>query len=296
MSYLVAVTALWAFSYSLIGVYLSGQVDSYFAVMTRILLATLIFLPFLRPAALSGRARLGLMAIGSLQLGVMYLFFYHSFLLLSVPEVLLFTIFTPIYITLVDDLLAGRFSPRYLAVAALAVLGAAVIRYDGVSSDYWVGFVVVQGANLCFALGQVGYRHLATRLPSDVAHRHLFGWFYLGALCIAVPAFALLGDAAKLPTATTQWGVLAWLGIAASGLGYFLWNKGACRVDAGTLAIMNNVLIPAGLLVNLLIWNRDADLVRLSLGALILAGSLWLNARWAKRRGEAVAARAATHR
>ncbi|MDH4572711.1 carboxylate/amino acid/amine transporter [Salinicola acroporae] len=294
MSYLVGVTALWAFSFSLIGVYLSGQVDSYFAVTARILLATLVFLPFLRPAALGWFERLGLMVIGGLQLGVMYLFFYHSFLLLTVPEVLLFTIFTPLYITLIDDLLARRFSPRYLAVAALAVIGAAVIRYDGVTADYWLGFLVVQGANLCFALGQVGYRHLAQRLPADLAHRHLFGWFYLGALCIALPAFWVLGDAAKLPTTSLQWGVLVWLGVVASGLGYFFWNQGACRVDAGTLAIMNNALVPAGLTVNLLIWNRDADLVRLGLGALILVGSLWLNARWAKRPAEAMAVPAAT--
>ncbi|MGM8931252.1 carboxylate/amino acid/amine transporter [Salinicola halophyticus] len=294
MSYLVGVTALWAFSFSLIGVYLSGQVDSYFAVMTRIILATLVFLPFLRPAALRWPIRLGLMVIGSVQLGMMYLFFYQSFLLLSVPEVLLFTIFTPLYITLIDDLLARRFSPRYLLVAVVAVAGAAVIRYDGVTSDYWLGFLVVQGANLSFALGQVGYRHLARSLPSGVAHRHLFGWFYLGALCLAVPAFWILGDATKLPSTPLQWGVLGWLGIAASGLGYFLWNKGACRVDAGTLAIMNNALIPAGLIVNLLIWNRDAELTRLCVGAAILAGSLWLNARWAKRSGVATATPAAS--
>ncbi|WP_110674488.1 MULTISPECIES: EamA family transporter [Salinicola] len=294
MSYLVGVTLLWAFSFSLIGVYLSGQVDSYFAVATRIVLATLIFLPLLRPRAISPASRLGLMTVGALQLGVMYLFFYHAFLLLSVPEVLLFTIFTPLYITLIDDLLARRFSPRYLLMAALAVAGAAVIRYDGVNAGYWMGFLVVQGANLCFALGQVGYRHLARGLPAGVAHRHLFGWFYLGALCVALPAFLLLGDGQKLPTSGLQWGVLGWLGIVASGLGYFLWNKGACRVDAGTLAIMNNALIPAGLVVNLVIWNRDADLLRLGAGAAILLATLWLNARWA-RRGAVTAAPAASH-
>ncbi|WP_245391885.1 DMT family transporter [Salinicola aestuarinus] len=284
MVYLTGVTLLWAFSYSLIGVYLSGQVDSYFAVLMRIALAGLVFLPLLRPRSISWRARLGLMGIGAIQLGIMYLFFYQSFLLLSVPEVLLFTIFTPVYITLIDDSIARRFSPRYLGVAVLAVTGAAVIRYDGITADFWLGFLVVQGANIAFAFGQVGYRHLSTRLPGDIAHRHLFGWFYLGALCVALPAFWLLGDATQLPTQAIQWVVLAWLGIVASGLGYFLWNTGACRVDAGTLAVMNNVLIPAGLLVNLVIWNRDADLVRLALGAMILGASLWLNARWARRR------------
>ncbi|MYL24196.1 EamA family transporter [Halomonas alkaliantarctica] len=285
MSYLVGVTALWAFSFSLIGVYLAGQVDSYFAVLMRVALAALVFLPFLRPRLLSGKQRLTLMAIGAVQLGVMYIFFYQSFLLLSVPEVLLFTIFTPIYIALLDDLMFGRFTPFYLLTALLAVIGAAVIRYDGIDSGFWAGFLVVQGANLCFALGQVGYRRLDAELPATLPWHNVFGWFFLGAMVVALPAFLLLGSAAALPTSGWQWAVLVWLGLAASGGGYFLWNRGATRVDAGTLAIMNNALIPAGLLVNLLIWNREADLARLALGALIIAFSLWLNHWWREHRG-----------
>ena len=37
---------------------------------------------------------------------------------------------------------------------------------------------------------------------------------------------------------------------------------------------MNNALVPAGLLVNLLIWNHDADLLRLALGGAVIAASL----------------------
>ncbi|NWN83999.1 MAG: DMT family transporter [Halomonas sp.] len=284
MGFLVGVTVLWAFSFSLIGVYLAGQVDSYFSVLMRVGLAALVFLPFLRPRRLKGRQRWILMGLGAVQLGAMYLFFYQSFLLLSVPEVLLFTIFTPIYITLLDDALFGRFTPFYLVTATLAVLGAAVIRYDGVDGGFWMGFLVVQGANLCFALGQVGYRRLSAELPEALPRYSVFAWFYLGALIVAVPAFALLGNADALPTTGTQWGVLLWLGLAASGLGYFLWNLGAVRVDAGALAIMNNVLIPAGLVVNLTIWNRDADLVRLGAGGAIILAALLLNDWWGRRR------------
>ncbi|WP_027961625.1 carboxylate/amino acid/amine transporter [Halomonas halodenitrificans] len=284
MGFLVGVTVLWAFSFSLIGVYLAGQVDSYFAVLMRVGLAALVFLPFLRPRLLKGRQRWILMGLGAVQLGAMYLFFYQSFLLLSVPEVLLFTIFTPIYITLLDDALFGRFTPFYLVTATLAVLGAAVIRYDGVDSGFWMGFLVVQGANLCFALGQVGYRRLSAELPEALPRYSVFAWFYLGALIVAVPAFVLLGNAAALPTTGIQWGVLLWLGLAASGLGYFLWNLGAVRVDAGALAIMNNVLIPAGLVVNLTIWNRDADLIRLGAGGAIILAALLINEWWGRRR------------
>lgn len=284
MGYLVLVTVLWAFSFSLIGVYLAGQVDSYFAVLMRISLATLVFLPLLRPGHLDLRQKLALMGLGAVQLGILYIFFYQSFLLLSVPEVLLFTIFTPLYITLLDDLMFARFTPFHLLTAALAVCGAAVIRYQGLNEGFWLGFLVVQCANLCFALGQVGYRRFAASLPDDLPHHSVFGWFYLGALAIAVPAFVLLGNSSALPTTGLQWAILLWLGLVASGLGYFLWNLGAVRVDAGALAIMNNALIPAGLVVNLVIWNRDADLLRLAMGGAIIGASLWLNGWWQRRR------------
>ncbi|WP_375056393.1 carboxylate/amino acid/amine transporter [Zobellella sp. DQSA1] len=281
MSYLVFVTLLWAFSFSLIGVYLAGAVDSYFSVLSRVALAALLFLPLIswrQPP----RLVLGLMACGAVQLGIMYLFYYQSFLLLTVPEVLLFTVLTPLYVTLIYDLLNRRFNPGYLLTAALAVLGALVIRFDGITDAYLLGFAVVQGANLSFALGQVGYKVLMERYPRHPPQHKLFGYFYLGALLVVVPAWLLLGTD-RYPTTGLQWGILLWLGLGASGLGYFLWNKGATRVNAGALAIMNNALVPAGLVVNLLIWNREADLLRLGLGGLIIIASLWLNEAWLKR-------------
>ncbi len=48
MALLIITTILWAFSFSLIGVYLAGQVDSVFSVLVRLALAALVFLPCLR--------------------------------------------------------------------------------------------------------------------------------------------------------------------------------------------------------------------------------------------------------
>ena len=90
MGYLSAVTLLWAFSFSLIGVYLAGQVDAWFSVLTRVSLAALLFLPFLRRQHLNRSLALKIMLVGAFQLGIMYCFYYQSFLYLSVPEVLLF--------------------------------------------------------------------------------------------------------------------------------------------------------------------------------------------------------------
>ncbi|EKO3497067.1 DMT family transporter [Vibrio fluvialis] len=286
MIYLSAVTLLWAFSFSLIGVYLAGQVDSWFSVLMRVALASIIFLPFLKFKQVPGKLIGKLMAIGGIQLGLMYCFYYQSFLLLSVPEVLLFTVFTPIYVTLIYDMLKGRFSPWYLVTAVIAVAGAAVIKFAGINENFFLGFMVVQGANLCFAIGQVGYKYVMERENVELPQHTVFGYFYLGALVVATVAFLLLGNPGKLPTTSVQWGILIYLGVIASGFGYFAWNKGACMVNAGALAIMNNVLVPAGLVVNILIWNRDVDLARLSLGGLVILLSLWVNETWVKRRVE----------
>ena len=242
MNYLIGVTLLWSFSFSLIGVYLAGQVDAYFSVLTRIVLASLVFLPFLRRRWLRPDLVAKLMALGAIQLGIMYLFYYHSFLLLTVPEVLVFTIFTPIYVTLIHDLLEGRFKPVYLWGALLAVLGAAVIRFDGLTESYVLGFLVVQGANVCFVLGQVGYKVLLAREAEQPPQLAVFGCFYLGALVIALPAWWLLGKP-QYPASSLQWGILFWLGVGASGLGYFLWNKGATLVSSGVLAIIGGLFV-----------------------------------------------------
>lgn len=286
MPYLSAVTLLWAFSFSLIGVYLAGQVDSWFSVLMRVALASLLFLPFLKikhvPLAFIAKVA----AIGGVQLGLMYGFYYKSFLLLSVPEVLLFTVLTPIYITLIYDLLKKRFSAWYLVTAIIAVFGAVVIKSTNISENFILGFFVVQGANLCFAIGQVAYKRLLENKTVDLPQHTIFGYFYLGALVVASLAFMLFGNMEKLPTTSTQWGILTYLGLIASGLGYFAWNKGACAVNAGALAIMNNMLVPAGLIVNIVIWNRNVDLIHLIIGGTIIMLSLWLNETWVKHKVE----------
>jgi len=283
MPYLLAVTLLWAFSFSLIGAYLAGQVDPWFSVLLRILLATLVFLPFLRPRKIALPIALKLMAIGAIQLGLMYVFYYQSFLFLTVAEVLLFTVMTPIYVTLINDAFDRHFNPHFMLSAVIATAGAVAIRYNGIDSDFLLGFLLVQAANLCFATGQVGYKRLLARHELD--QKTIFGWFFLGALLVASICYLIFGDSEKLPSTNLQWGVLIYLGTVASGLGYFAWNKGATLVNVGVLAVMNNLLIPAGILVNVVIWNRDADILRLSIGGAVILSALLLN-QWLTKRAK----------
>ncbi|AVL20995.1 TPA: DMT family transporter [Enterobacter cloacae] len=279
MALLIITTILWAFSFSLIGEYLAGSVDSYFSVLMRVGLAALVFLPFLRTRGQSLQTVLLYMLVGAMQLGIMYLFSFRAYIYLSVSEFLLFTVLTPLYITLIYDLLSRRrLRWGYLLSAALAVIGAAIIRYDKVSDHFWTGLMFVQLANISFAIGMVGYKRLMETRP--MPQHNAFAWFYMGAAAVAVAAWFMLGNPQKLPTTTVQWGILVWLGVVASGLGYFMWNYGATQVDAGTLGIMNNVHVPAGLLVNLAIWQQQPHWPSFLIGGAVILASLWVHRRW----------------
>ncbi len=277
MSYLLIVNLIWSFSFSLIGQYLAGQVDSDFAVLARVAVAALIFLPFTVWRGLPARLAAGFWLAGALQFGITYLCLYRSFSVLTVPEVLLFTVLTPIYVTLIEDALERRFNRWALFAAAVAVGGGILIRWQPLAGDFLWGFVLLQIANATFAAGQVLCRHLLLRHPVELPLYRFFGHFFLGALVLVLPSFLLFGNPDKLPVTAMQWGVLLWMGLFATALGMFWWVKGSTRVDAGTLAVMNELHVPLGLLVNLLIWNRDADLAKIALGGSVILLSLAIN-------------------
>lgn len=279
MGYLLFVTLIQAFSFSLIGVYLAGHVDSYFAVLLRVVLAGLVFIPLTRWRRVEPPFMRGMLLIGALQFGVTYVCLYLSFRVLTVPEVLLFTILTPLHVTLIEDALNRRFNPWGLLAALVAVLGAVIIRYDRVDPNFLGGFLLLQVANFTYAAGQVLYKHLVARYPSDLPHYRRFGYFYLGALAVALPAFLLFGNPQHLPDAAQQWVVLLFLGLCSTALGMYWWNKGACLVNGATLAVMNNLHVPVGLLINLLIWGQNEDLGKLFLGGLVIVSSVWISRR-----------------
>lgn len=275
MFQLIFVTLIWGFSFSLIGDYLK-QIDVSFSSFSRIFLAFLVFIPFIKWHLIANRSKLILMGIGAIQIGVMYLFYYASYRYLSVPDILLFTIFTPLYITLIYDWINfKRIRISYLGVIILGILGAATIRYQTPRQDFLIGFLLIQMANLCFAWGQTYYkiqfeRHAFNRMQSMI-------WFYLGAGIITLIFFIFTFEPQRLPHTWQQWGVILWLGIIASGLGYFLWNSGATKVNSGILAMMNNAVIPVGILINVVLFHQELDWPRFLCGSFIIVIALYLH-------------------
>lgn len=280
MPYLIIVSVIWAFSFPLIGHYLVGKevehpIDQYFIILVRFGLAFIIFAPFMRFMSVPLHLCLKLIAIGAVQIGFMYICYYQSFNYLQIHEVALFTIFTPFYVSVVYDICMRKLQWIYLPSIALSVFGAYIIKAGEISNDFIVGFLWIQGANLCFGIGQSTYKYLM-QTYSITHQKQVFGYFYMGALAVGAISFVSFGHIHALPTHINQWLILLYLGVVASGLGYFLWNHGACFVNSGILAIMNNALIPLAIIVNCLIWGVSIENIeRFCLGSLLIAISLW---------------------
>ena len=281
MFYLFLVSLLWAFSFGLIKNNLTDQPAAVVACI-RLLLSLAVFAPFMRPKGLRPADTARLVLTGAIQYGLMYVTYIHAFHYLEAYEVALFTVFTPIYVTLIHDLFERHFSPWAFASVLLAVCGGIVIKYQQLGSQtLWLGFALMQVANLCFAFGQVFYRRIMARLPKKRSDLQVFGLLYLGAAVTA--ALASAGSWGELSLTLPQAGTLLYLGIIPSGLCFFLWNLCARKTSAGNLAICNNLKIPLGILVSVLIFRESANWIRLAGGGALMTAALLLNA-WAAAR------------
>jgi len=275
MLILLVVSLIWAFSFGLVK--LLAGLDPAAVGAVRLAIALAVFLPFLRRGSLKPVAMLRLAAIGAIQFGVMYLLYLRSYAFLKAYEVALFTITTPLFVALLDAALARRWSNRYAAAALFSVAGAAVVVWrsqSGAGVDR--GFLLVQASNLCFAAGQVAWRRERRRLPPELVDGRLFALPFAGALVLTLAASGLSTHWSAFAPTPAQWLILAYLGAIASGLCFFLWNFGASRVNAGTLAAMNNAKIPLGIAASLLVFGERADLGRLTLGFVLLALGVWI--------------------
>ena len=278
MSYLVAVSLLWAFSFGLIKDRLAG-LDATAVAALRLLFALLVFLPVFRPHRIRPRTAVTFAAIGAVQFGLMYVLYLAAFRYLQSFEIAMFTIFTPIYVILLDGAIARRLPVNAILAVLLAVVGAAVLQWrSGVSPSGQIGFLLMQASNLCFAAGQVAYQRLRPTV-TQTTDAGLFGWLYLGGLLATLLASLATTEWADFRPDSSQWLTLLYLGIFASGLGFFGWNLGATKVSAGTLAVFNNLKIPLAVTVSLLVFGESTDPVRLILSSACLLAALFLAQR-----------------
>jgi drug/metabolite transporter (DMT)-like permease len=133
----------------------------------------------------------------------------------------------------------------------------------------FLGFLITQ-ANLCFAVGQVAYKYLLKSTPElESTPKYTFGFFLLVRVLVALIAFFILAQQKRCQLHQFS-GDINIPGCCGFRCRLFFWNKGVTKVNTGSLAIMNNALIPVGLIVNLVIWNKEADIKKILIMVVVL--------------------------
>ena len=283
MIYLAVVSLLWAFSFGLIGSALSG-VDSFFTATIRLGCATLLFLPFLRAKEIVRIDRLRLVLIGAIQFGVMYACYMRAFQYLPSHLVAIFSILTPVYVVIIHNLRKRTFSSRYLMAALLSVFGAACIKAKTIpSGDFWIGFGLMQAAGIAFAYGQVAYRDWKQN-NRKMDDRAIFALLAMGGTVCAGLACVMFSDLKNLSVQPEQWKAILYLGFVASGIGFFLWNKGAGKSNPGTLAAFNNAVVPLAVICSFFIFGESTSMnfentFRLAIGSIFIGSAVFISQR-----------------
>ena len=228
-----------------------------------------------------------LLLVGAVEYGIMYIAYNYAFLYLQAYEVALFTIFTPIYVTLINDAMRRRMHWVSLLATVATVVGTAIVRRGGViQSEILTGFLIVQISNLGFAFGQVYYREVMKNVPVGKRDNlKVFGLLYLGGFLTAGVSAAVFTPWQAFSINSEQIVVLLYLGAIASGLSFFLWNVGARKVNAGSLAIFNDLKVPLAVIVSIVFFGEQANWLNLLVGGGIAVAALIFN-EWYQRRGK----------
>ena len=163
MIYLILVSILWSFSFGIIKYGLPG-IDSTLISLMRNLIALLFFASLTLYNFKKFSFDIRLVLIGAIQFGLMYILYIQSYQYLPAYLIATFTITTPIFIGIFSQLLDDKsFSLNGIFSIILVVIGSLMMRFNIVNPiDYWLGFFLIQCANVCFAIGQIMFKPTIT--------------------------------------------------------------------------------------------------------------------------------------
>lgn len=279
MIYLLLVSVIWAFSFGLIKGNLTG-LDSNFVAFARLFISFLIFLPFTKINKIEKKISLSLIINGGIQFGLMYITYIYSYQFLKAYEIAVFTILTPLYVTLINDSFQKKFNKLFFITSVLSIIGAAVIVYQNFErTNFIFGFLILQISNVCFAFGQIFYKKIMDK-TGNINDKNVFGLLYFGAVIITFIFSLFTTDYSSLELNNIQIFSLLYLGIIASGIGFFLWNLGARKTDAGALAIFNNLKIPLGVAASVFVFGEEGNIMKLLIGFVIITAALVINEKY----------------
>lgn len=281
MFYLIVTTVIWSFSFSLIGNSLSPDINSWSLAFSRSAIACILFsrwINFKIPISYI----IKIIFIGALQIGIMYILYLNAFSYTSVQRILLFTITTPFYVTMISQIINKEIKLFAFFITLLSIVGALIIRMTDFDTSDFIGLILVQLANLCFASGQVLYKAMKADSKISTNVYTDFSFFFIGASLITFIGLIVSPVSYTYPNTISQWFLVLWLGVGASGIGYYFWNYGATKVKVETLATMNNLVIPLGLFIEIIFFSGSYDFETFVIGTVIIISSIVTSLRYDK--------------
>jgi drug/metabolite transporter (DMT)-like permease len=278
MIWLIGASLIWGLSFGLIKGLASG-LDPFTLGLYRSVIAAFVFAPWLRIRGVQERQDMGSAFVcGFVQIGLMYGPYLKSFHYLKSYEVALFTMTTPLIAGLLLKASERTSWRRLLSALSLATVGGLIAAWHDITSETWLrGVLMVQVSNALFALGSLLW---ARRFPRESkasigVQARLMTPYFLGASWASGLLTMIFSSPLPHPQNLSQQQILViiWLGVMASGVGFFMWNRGVSAVQAASLAVANNLKIPLAILLSIVVFGESANLATLipGLAMIILA-------------------------
>jgi drug/metabolite transporter (DMT)-like permease len=256
--YLILVSILWSFSFGIIK-YGLGDVNPILLSFLRNLIA-FVFFAFLTIYNYKKFVfDIKLIAIGAVQFGLMYIFYISSYQFLPAYLIATFTITTPIFIMIFSQIINHKpFTLNGIYSVLFVITGSYLIRLTVVNPfDYWIGFILIQFANLFFALGQLLFKEWKSKnKQTDVINN--FSQLFFGAVIITFIFNSFYSNSFEtINSHHIPW--LLFLGLISTGLGFLVWNLGSVKVSNERLAVMNNIVIPIAIINSFLFFQEEIN-------------------------------------
>jgi O-acetylserine/cysteine efflux transporter len=162
--------------------------------------------------------------------------------------------------------------PRQWAALLLAALGLAIIAFHTDAQTSMLGLLLVLGAALCWALGNMASRNAGrVNMLSYVAWSSLFAAPSLLALSLAVEGPQAILQGVQEATMGT-WGAVIWQALGNSLFGYAAWGWLLARHPAATITPMALLVPVFGFTTSALWLGEPLPIWKLAAAALVMAG------------------------
>ncbi|MFH1875250.1 MAG: EamA family transporter [Pseudomonadota bacterium] len=206
---------------------------------------------------------------------LMYFLYLSSLKYLPASKVAALTLTTPAIILLFDSFFRKRLPGiKIIFPVILAVLGALALYNRNVASNFnpyaqLFGFALILGSNACFAFANVIMRPKlqASSLPV-ISLAQLLAAFMSG-----LASLSLVGLPGKL--SLTNWGILFYLSVVATGLGFWFWNRSINKLGALYPSLISNLKAPIAAIFSMIILSELVPFIMwLGMTFLILSAGL----------------------